>query len=84
MLKAMVWALGLMTGDPETTIGTTARLVEGTAAESAAAEMQAGIGTPQVLYMHLQTKPDWMYWKLTLGWLHTEIHTVGTCGCGCF
>ena len=53
MLKAMAWALGLTTGDPETTIGTTARLVEGTAAESAAAEMQAGIGTPQVLYMHL-------------------------------
>ena len=56
MLKATAWARGLMIGDPETMIGTTARLVEGTAAESAAAEMQAGIGTPQVLYMHLCTK----------------------------
>lgn len=53
MLKATAWARGLMTGDPETMIGMTARLVEGTAAESAAAEMQAGIETPQVLYMHL-------------------------------
>ena len=44
MLRAMAWALLPMSGDPETMStgihGTTAHLAEGTAAESAAAEIQ--------------------------------------------
>ena len=86
MLRAMVWAWawaqGLTIGDPETMIGMTAPLAEGTAAESAAAEMQSSVEAHQVPDMHLQTRPHMACSVLTSTrlvhvpsfWLKSKLH----------
>ena len=55
-VTAWAWAQDLTTGDPETMIGMTAPLAEGTAAESAAAEIKSNIEAHQVPNTHGHTR----------------------------